>query len=59
MNSVYPDLKEFHFSSLDFSFVAYYKNDNLLFVLDNTCNYISPNNLLLINLMKILNGIVF
>ncbi len=48
VNSVYPDLKEFHFSSLDFNFIAYYKNDTLLFVLDNTCNYISPNNLLFI-----------
>ena len=48
LNSIYSDLKEFHFSSLDFNFIAYYKDNKLLFVLDNTCDLISPNNLLLI-----------
>lgn len=48
VNSVYSDVKEFHFASDDAVFVVYFKDDKPIFVLDNTCDIVSPNNLLLI-----------
>ncbi|MBP3615678.1 MAG: hypothetical protein J6J27_02075 [Alphaproteobacteria bacterium] len=48
VNSVYNDVREFHFSSNDISFVVYFRAEEPIFVLDNTCDIVSPNNLLII-----------
>ena len=48
VNSVYNDVREFHFSSNDISFVVYFHAEEPIFVLDNTCDIVSPNNLLII-----------
>ncbi len=48
VNSVYNDVQEFHFSSKECSFVVYFRDKEPIFVLDNTCDIISPNNLLII-----------
>ncbi len=48
VNSVYNDVREFHFSSNDVSFVVYFHAEEPIFVLDNTCDIVSPNNLLII-----------
>ena len=48
VNSVYDDVREFHFSSDVSSFVVYFKDDEPIFVIDNTCDIVSPNNLLII-----------
>ncbi len=52
INKVYKDVKEFHFTSALISFVAYFKEDKIVFVLDNTCDIVSPNNLLIIERAK-------
>ncbi|MCR5506446.1 MAG: hypothetical protein K6F04_01205, partial [bacterium] len=48
VNSAYSDVREFHFSSDSLSFVVYFRGEKPLFVLDNTCDIVSPNNLLII-----------
>ena len=48
INKTYNDVKEFHFTSDIASFVVYFKNEEIAFVLDNTCDIVSPNNLLII-----------
>ena len=48
VNKVYSDVREFHFSSDIASFVVFVKGENIAFVLDNTCDIVSPNNLLII-----------
>lgn len=48
INKTYEDVREFHFTSDSVSFVVYFKNEEIAFVLDNTCDIISPNNLLII-----------
>lgn len=52
INGKYQDVREFHFSSQDMSFVAFFKNDDLIFVIDDTCDIISPNELLIIEPLK-------
>lgn len=52
VNEFYKDLKEFHFTTSELSFVGYFKNSELIFVIDNTCDLVSPNNLLLIESMQ-------
>ena len=49
INGKYEDVREFHFSSPQMSFVAFFKNDRIIFVIDDTCDVISPNELLIIN----------
>ncbi|MBR1544873.1 MAG: hypothetical protein IJ638_02945, partial [Alphaproteobacteria bacterium] len=51
VNSAYSDVREFHFSSDSLSFVVYFRGEKPLFVLDNTCDIVSPNNLLIIEPM--------
>ncbi len=58
VNSFYGDVREFHFSSPDFNFISYHKDNKLLFVLDNTCDFVSPNNLLLIENYRDDNGVL-
>ena len=48
INGKYNDVKEFHFSSSVMSFIAYFKDDKIIFVIDDTCDVVSPNELLLI-----------
>lgn len=48
VNGKYKDVREFHFSSASMSFTAYYKDEDLIFVLDDTCDIIAPNDLLII-----------
>ena len=51
VNSIYEDVKEFHFTSSAISFVVYVRDEKPIFVLDNTCDEISPNNMLFIEPM--------
>ncbi|MGN0929504.1 MAG: hypothetical protein ACI4N3_02590 [Alphaproteobacteria bacterium] len=48
INGKYNDVKEFHFSSQLMSFTAFFKDDQIIFVIDDTCDVISPNELLII-----------
>ena len=48
INGKYDDVKEFHFSSPQMSFIAFFKDEQIIFVIDDTCDVISPNELLLI-----------
>ncbi|MBD5405656.1 hypothetical protein HDR59_03860 [bacterium] len=48
INGKYDDVKEFHFSSPQMSFIAFFKDEKIIFVIDDTCDVISPNELLLI-----------
>lgn len=48
INGKYNDVKEFHFSSQTMSFTAFFKDEQIIFVIDDTCDVISPNELLII-----------
>ena len=52
INKSYSDVREFHFTSDIVSFVVFFKNEEIAFVLDNTCDIVSPNNLLIIEPLK-------
>ncbi len=52
INGKYNDVKEFHFSSPVMTFTAYFKDEKIIFVIDDTCDVISPNELLLIESLK-------
>lgn len=48
INGKYNDVKEFHFSSQTMSFTAFFKDEQIIFVIDDTCDVVSPNELLII-----------